>query len=97
MTGLPKLAAKAQAVPAPTNKAPANPGPRVKAQGLFGLRHHLPDERQHAAHMVAAGQLGHHAAIGFMHGGLGVKRLGDQLRHGLAGLGANQGHACLIT
>ena len=31
ITGLPKLAAKAQAVAAPTNNAPASPGPLVKA------------------------------------------------------------------
>ena len=31
MTGLSSAAANAQAAPAPTNSAPANPGPRVKA------------------------------------------------------------------
>jgi hypothetical protein len=52
---------------------------------------------QSPTNVITAGQLRHHAAIGFVHSGLGVQGLGNQLWQGLTGLGANQGHARLIT
>jgi hypothetical protein len=38
-------------------------------------------QRQHAPDVVAAGQLGHHAAIGLVHVDLAVQRMGQQSGH----------------
>ena len=44
-------------------------------QRLSGLGQHLFGQRQHAANVVAAGQLWHHAAIGLVHLDLAVQRV----------------------
>ena len=56
----------------------------------------LARERQHAADVVAAGQLGHHTAIGLVHVDLAVKRVRQQARQGLA-RGLHQSHAGLVA
>jgi hypothetical protein len=63
---------------------------------LAGLGQHLLGQRQHAADVVAAGQLGHHAAIGLVHVDLAVQRVRQQ--HGHAGVaGAHQRHAGFVA
>jgi hypothetical protein len=42
----------------------------------------LPDQRQQLAHMVAAGQFRHHAAVFGMQGDLAVDRVGTQQGRG---------------
>jgi hypothetical protein len=54
-------------------------------------------QRQHAADMVAAGQLRHHAAIGAVHVDLAVQCVRQQLGHGAAIGQAHQGHARFVT
>ena len=61
-------------------------------RGSAGLAHHLAHQRQQPAHMVAAGQLRHHAAVGGMHVDLAVQRLAEQ-----ALFGVEDGHAGLVT
>ena len=51
------------------------------AQRSPGLGQHLLGQRQHAADMVAARQLGHHAAIGLVHLDLAVQGVRAQHRH----------------
>ena len=66
------------------------------AQGAPRFGQHLTRERQHPADVVAAGQLGHHAAIGLVHLDLAVERVRQQTWHGSPG-GFHQGHARLVT
>jgi hypothetical protein len=53
-------------------------------------------QRQHAAYVVAAGQFGHHAAIGLVHVDLAEQRVRQQARHAAA-LGTRQRNACFIA
>jgi hypothetical protein len=46
-----------------------------RRQRQAGLGQHRVGQREHAADVVAAGQLGHHAAIGLVHLDLAVQRL----------------------
>ena len=65
-------------------------------QRFAACRQHLAQQRHQALQVVAAGQLGHHAAIGLVHGHLAVQRVGQQ--HGRASLlHIYQGNAGLIT
>ena len=66
-------------------------GQRVACTG-----HHLAGEWQHAPDVVAAGQLGHHAAIGLVHLDLAVQRVREQARPArVAGL--DQGHTGFVA
>ena len=61
-----------------------------------GLLQHLARQRHHAADVVTAGQLRHHAAESLVHLDLAVQSVGQQLRH-LARTHGNQGHAGFIA
>ena len=50
-------------------------------QALACFGHHGLGEREHPADMVAAGQLGHHAAIRLVHLDLAVQRMRQQGGH----------------
>jgi hypothetical protein len=67
----------------------------TSASDRFG-RQHLAGERQHAADVVAAGQLGHHAAVGLVHLHLAVQGMRQQARHARAA-GIDQRHARLVA
>jgi len=66
-------------------------------QGLARIAQHLLRQRQHAADVVAAGQLRHHPAIGAVHVDLAVQGVGQQRRHTAVGRHAHQGHAGFIA
>ncbi|MCQ4005037.1 aminotransferase class V-fold PLP-dependent enzyme, partial [Klebsiella pneumoniae] len=57
---------------------------------------HLLRERQHAADVVAAGQLRHHAAVGLVHLHLAVQGVRQQHRHARAGA-LHQRHAGFVA
>ena len=65
-------------------------------QMFTGFVQHGLRQRQHAADMVAAGKLRHHAAIGLVHVDLAVQGMGQQPRHAAA-LDTHQGHAGFVT
>jgi len=65
-------------------------------QGLAGCGQHLMGQRQHAANMVAAGQFGHHAAIGLVHLDLAVQRMRQQHRQ-IVATHPHQCHPGFIT
>ena len=71
----------------------AHPGQQLGALPRFFQ--HLAGQRHQAADMVAGGELRHHAAVGFVHGDLGMHRVGEQapglsVVHGDAGLVAGR-------
>ena len=65
-------------------------------QSAASLTHHLSNQRQHAANMVTAGELRHHAAIGLVHLDLAVQGVRKQHRHACA-RGIYQRHAGFIA
>ncbi|MCY1532759.1 hypothetical protein D9M68_680480 [compost metagenome] len=76
---------------------PARVGHHVElGQRAPGLGHDGFGERQHAADVVAAGQLGHHAAVGLVHGDLAVQRVRTQQRQRVA-VRLDQRHAGLVA
>mmetsp|Transcript_21951 Transcript_21951/g.86052 ORF Transcript_21951/g.86052 Transcript_21951/m.86052 type:complete len:368 (+) Transcript_21951:1441-2544(+) len=66
------------------------------AQREARLGQHLARQRQHAAHMVARGELGHDATIGLVHRDLAVQRLRDQPRR-LPTLDLDERHPGLVA
>ena len=76
---------------------PAGVGHEVDlVQAARGLGQHLAGQRQHALHMVARGQFGHHAAERGMHVHLRVQGLRPQLRQAV-GASLDQRHAGFVT
>ena len=61
--------------------------------GAAGTREHVPGEGYEAPDMVARGELGDHAAVGFMHLDLGVHHVREQP----PGRGVVQRHAGLVA
>ena len=66
-------------------------------QALACFGHHGLGEREHPADMVAAGQLGHHAAIRLVHLDLAVQRMRQQGGHSHPASRADQRHAGFIA
>ena len=62
-----------------------------------GFVHHLLNQGQYAPYMVSAGEFGHHAAIGFVHGRLRVQGLCGQDRQGKTGVCTHQRHAGFVA
>ena len=65
-------------------------------QRLPRLRQHVIGQWNHAADVVTAGQLGHHAAVVGMHRHLGVQRVRQQLGHAVF-TRAHQRHAGFVA
>ena len=84
IAGTSSAQASDRATPAPTSSAPTRPGPGGIGHavevggGQAGLGQGLADQRQQLAHVVAAGQLRHHAAVFGVQGDLAVDRVGAQ-------------------
>jgi len=66
-------------------------------RGQPGLGQGLAHQRQQLAHVVAAGQLGHHAAVVRVQLDLAVQGVGQQALAGRLRLPAQQGHAGLVA
>ena len=76
---------------------PPGVGDRVHiVQRAASLGQHRVGQRQHPANVVAAGQLGHHTAIGLVHLDLAVQRMAQQPGHTVAA-GVHQGHTGFVA
>ena len=76
---------------------PARVGHHVDiGQRTLRFLHHFPRQRQYAPDMVAAGQFGHDAAIGLVHGDLAMQGMRQQARHAVCA-GIDQRHAGFVA